>query len=167
MNEKLPFREISTYPNAINGVGVITRMLDGLGFRFYWATEGLTERDYAYRFSKDGMSVEEIVIHILALVNWIGLALKQDIIPQPSDISLVRNAILEKISDLRIAFSEMNEEELTEITLEEKPFWHLINGPIADAISHVGQVNILRRANGNPPLRCNFFLSIPPDMEKS
>jgi hypothetical protein len=32
----------------------------------------------------------------------------------------------------------------------EYPFWNMINGPIADAIYHVGQVVAFRRASGNP-----------------
>ena len=30
------------------------------------------------------------------------------------------------------------------------PYWHMINGPIADALYHTGQVVSFRRANGNP-----------------
>ncbi|HNP07210.1 MAG TPA: hypothetical protein PKN99_06270 [Cyclobacteriaceae bacterium] len=32
----------------------------------------------------------------------------------------------------------------------EYPFWNLLNGPIADAIWHVGQVVSFRRSSGNP-----------------
>lgn len=32
----------------------------------------------------------------------------------------------------------------------EFPFWNEINGPISDAIWHVGQVVSFRRASGNP-----------------
>ena len=32
----------------------------------------------------------------------------------------------------------------------EVPFWNIINGPIADALWHCGQVVMLRRASGNP-----------------
>ena len=32
----------------------------------------------------------------------------------------------------------------------EYPFWNLINGPIADALWHVGQVVSFRRTSGNP-----------------
>ena len=40
----------------------------------------------------------------------------------------------------------------------EYPFWNLINGPIADAIWHVGQVVSFRRASGNPlPKGVNFL----------
>jgi hypothetical protein len=33
---------------------------------------------------------------------------------------------------------------------QEYPFWNLINGPIADALWHVGQVVSFRRSSGNP-----------------
>jgi len=32
----------------------------------------------------------------------------------------------------------------------EFPFWNLINGPISDALWHVGQVVSFRRGSGNP-----------------
>ena len=32
----------------------------------------------------------------------------------------------------------------------EFPFWNLLNGPIADALWHVGQVVTFRRSSGNP-----------------
>ncbi|MCB0634908.1 MAG: hypothetical protein KDD15_34500, partial [Lewinella sp.] len=32
----------------------------------------------------------------------------------------------------------------------ELPFWNQLNGPIADALWHVGQVVSFRRASGNP-----------------
>ncbi len=30
------------------------------------------------------------------------------------------------------------------------PYWHLINGPISDALYHTGQIVSFRRASGNP-----------------
>ena len=30
------------------------------------------------------------------------------------------------------------------------PFWYGLNGPLSDAIYHIGQVTNLRRASGNP-----------------
>ena len=30
------------------------------------------------------------------------------------------------------------------------PFWHVINGPLSDALWHTGQVVMLRRASDNP-----------------
>ena len=34
--------------------------------------------------------------------------------------------------------------------ISEYPYWNMINGPIADAIWHCGQVVSFRRASGNP-----------------
>ena len=30
------------------------------------------------------------------------------------------------------------------------PFWHQLNGPLADALWHCGQIVSMRRASGNP-----------------
>ena len=51
-----------------------------------------------------------------------------------------------------------SEKDLTDFKLifksdkgsREFPFWNNINGPIADAIWHTGQVVLMRRASGNP-----------------
>ncbi|MCA0235259.1 MAG: hypothetical protein LCH81_02635 [Bacteroidetes bacterium] len=32
----------------------------------------------------------------------------------------------------------------------EFPFWNMLNGPIADALWHIGQVVTFRRSSGNP-----------------
>jgi hypothetical protein len=32
----------------------------------------------------------------------------------------------------------------------EYPMWNVINGPVSDAIYHVGQIVAFRRAAGNP-----------------
>ena len=34
--------------------------------------------------------------------------------------------------------------------VEEYPFWNQLNGPIADAIWHCGQIVSFRRSSGNP-----------------
>jgi len=33
----------------------------------------------------------------------------------------------------------------------------IINGPLADALTHVGQINSFRRINGNPCKKVNVF----------
>ncbi len=39
------FYEIPDYPENVSGTSVLVRLLDGLGFRFRWSTEGLGEDD--------------------------------------------------------------------------------------------------------------------------
>jgi hypothetical protein len=38
----------------------------------------------------------------------------------------------------------------------------MINGPISDALTHVGQVNSFRRLSGNPVSPANVFSGEPP-----
>jgi hypothetical protein len=48
------------------------------------------------------------------------------------------------------------------LTIDGRPFWHIINGPISDALSHVGQINSFRRLAGNPTPKANVFTGSPP-----
>lgn len=49
----------------------------------------------------------------------------------------------EELNDYKIVFK--NGDKITEY-----PFWNQLNGPIADALWHVGQVVSFRRSSGNP-----------------
>ena len=48
-----------------------------------------------------------------------------------------------KMESLQVVFQR-------EDSKSEFPYWNLINGPIADAIWHTGQIVSFRRASGNP-----------------
>jgi len=73
---------IPEYPERVTAVCILTRLLDGLGFRFHWATEGLRPEDYSFRPGPDTMSVSELVRHIWGLV---GRPLKSSPV-QPSSL---------------------------------------------------------------------------------
>lgn len=45
------------------------------------------------------------------------------------------------------------------------PVWNVMNGPLADALTHVGQLNAWRRLSGNPVKPANVFLGVPPEEE--
>ena len=156
--EKLPFYEISDYSQEQYTPGsLVARMVDGLGFRFYWATEGLTEKDLAYRANKEGRSSEETIDHILGLSNYIlYTALKQPI--QRTSLEGLsygdkRKKVLlnlKKASDIFKEQTDFSENEVVFSSQYKFPFWNLINGPIADALTHCGQILIYRRTTGNP-----------------
>ena len=40
---ELPYKEIPSYPANYTQGTVISRMIDGLGYRYYWATENLRD----------------------------------------------------------------------------------------------------------------------------
>ena len=158
----LPYQQIPDYPENYGAQTVVKRLLDGLGFRFYWATEGLNEQDLSYKPSPDGRSLEATLDHILGLSEVIRQsARKEKVIRGERPASTLnwqekRAAILhnikeassliettESLKDHPIIFSSPSGER-------SYPFWNQINGPISDALWHCGQLVLLRRAAGNP-----------------
>ncbi len=156
------FHRIPPYPDTISGTTVLVRLLDGLGFRFRWSTEGLTDEDYGFRPAPDCMSIEELVGHVWGLVNWVSQSVGLDGSERRDDASITRERVLEIIHAIREVFSSMSDGDLKETTIREMPFWHIINGPISDALTHVGQINSFRRMAGNPTLKANVFTGTPP-----
>ena len=156
------FYEIPDYPENVSGASVLVRLLDGLGFRFRWSTEGLSDEDYQFRPAPDCMSIEELVGHVWGLVNWVCQSTLTERFRKQDDISLVRRSILEMTHALREALISMSEEDLGDLTIRELPFWHIVNGPITDALTHVGQINSFRRLTGNPTPKANVFRGLPP-----
>jgi len=154
--EKLPYYEIPEYSEIYTAGTVAARQVDALGFRFYWSSNGLTEKDLSFKPSEKARTVEETVDHIydLALivlnstlkqpnskVDKLGLTFvykrKQALVNLKKAADILRAS--DDISQFKIIFGE-----------REIPFWNTINGPIADAIWHCGQLVIYRRSTGNP-----------------
>ncbi|MFX1512979.1 MAG: hypothetical protein ACFFCQ_10360 [Promethearchaeota archaeon] len=153
------FKSVTLYPDRIDEAAIVTRLIDGLGYRFFWATEGLRDTDYEYSPSSDCMSIGKLIKHIWGLTNWIYLSIfgygnNKD---RPADISKQRDHVLQILYKLRNHFNKLGKEELSSITIEGLPFWHIINGPLSDALTHCGQINSFRRLAGNPTKHCNVF----------
>ena len=161
------YYRIPKYPDHLSSTSVLTRLLDGLGFRFYWATEGLSTEDYAYRPAKDTMSVEELAIHVWALMNWVSSSALKKTYGKPKNGAAAREEALAIIHDLRETILAMSDKDLEKLHIHGKPFWHLINGPFSDALTHTGQINSFRRLAGNPVAGANVFKGEPPKVEKT
>lgn len=65
--QNLPYYEIPDYPSEYNQGTIVARMIDGLGFRFYWAIEGLCSEDLKFKPSEKARTTEETIEHILSL----------------------------------------------------------------------------------------------------
>lgn len=170
MKDTLPYAEIPEAPENYTAGAVVSRMIDGLGFRYYWATEGLTEKDLAYTPGNDGRTIEQTLKHIYGLSAVIANASKK----QPTDRTIetpemnyeeIRKATLENFkiaSELLLVAEDLGEHAIVFKRANgesEFPFWNNINGPIEDAVWHAGQVVVLRRSAGNPiNSKVNVFL---------
>lgn len=142
-----------------NAGTVVSRMIDGLGFRYYWATYKLREQDLSYKPSEEARTAEETIDHILGLSQVIlNSALKvPNEKPQPKmTYAEKRKKTLENIKRASAIFKKSKDLSEYRIVFKrgdktsEYPFWNQINGPISDALWHVGQVVSFRRASGNP-----------------
>ena len=157
------FKDISEYPTEINNGNIISRMINGLGYRYYWATEKLKKNDLIYRPSKDAYSTKETMVHIFTLSKTVYNTTLSKInerpdIDIPGDYESIRNETLQFLEKASKNFSNLNSEELDQMkikfirggTIKSFPIWNLLNGPIADAIYHTGQIVSFRRTTGNP-----------------
>ncbi len=163
-NDTPAFRKIPEYPENYTATTVMARMIDGLGFRYYWATEGLSKSDLNYLPSENARTCGETLDHIYDLSALIWEVAQQKTIDRdrPKSTGLTfeqkRNKTLYFLKEARNLIIKMEPEALEKIELTFQsgdatssfPLWHLINGPITDAIWHVGQVVTFRRTTDNP-----------------
>ncbi len=159
-NESLPYYEIPEYPESYNQGTVVARMIDGLGFRYFWATEGLRAEDLIFKPNKTARTTEETIDHILGLSNVIV----NSAINKPNgnnDFSKLTFSEKRKLTlnnfktaaDIFRKSKDLSQFKIVFVRDDKTvayPFWNQINGPIEDAIWHCGQVVSFRRSSGNP-----------------
>jgi len=159
--DTLPFYEIPEAPEMYNGATVAARMVDGLGYRYHWVTEGLRAEDLAYEPGNDGQSCTDVLEHLLGLSRFILRTVKKEVHDNAREYPELtwdeqREATL---NNLKMASDILRETgDISELKImfkrgektSEFPFWNLLNGPIADAIYHCGQIVSYRRTTGNP-----------------
>lgn len=159
----LPYHQIPDYPDSYTSGNILARMVDGLGYRYYWSTDGLNQADLDFKPSEDARSTFETLQHLYGLSDMIvNAALNQpNIRPMDwSDMSYedLRTATLENLRKASEVYASLSEEELNEVKVifqngdnrNEFPLWNVMNGPIGDALYHTGQIVSFRRASGNP-----------------
>lgn len=160
LNNKLPYYEIPEYPEEFNECAVVARMIDGLGFRYYWATEGLRDVDLEFKPNAEARSTKETMLHVYDLTTVIlNSANKVPNTGQKPGEMTYDELRSETLIMLKIAADIFrNSKDLSQFTIvfqrgensTEYPFWNQINGPIADALWHCGQIVSHRRSSGNP-----------------
>jgi hypothetical protein len=142
--DKLPMSEIPPPPSTLKAGDIISRMIQGLGYRFYWASKDLGAEDLSYRPSKEAASSLETLQHIY------GLSLM--ILNLDQSAQLYSGKSEEEVHQMNVIFER-------EGKVSRFPVWNLLNGPLSDAIYHTGQLVSFRRTTGNPIQKgVNVFL---------
>jgi hypothetical protein len=162
-SDTLPYHQIPDYPDSYSSENVVARMIDGFGYRYYWASEGLRPEDLSYMPSDDGRSTRETLEHIFYLSRSVystcaGLVSARDTSAVTMTYDSLRMRTLQNIENASLLLKQNGDLSLEALKmrfqrgdkLAEYEFWHLLNGPLADAIYHVGQIVSYRRSSGNP-----------------
>ncbi|WP_052444558.1 hypothetical protein [Flammeovirga sp. OC4] len=165
MNKELPYYEIPKLPEVTNAATILSRLVDGLGFRYHWATEGLSENEIEFRPVESSRNMLELIGHIYDLAFAAHKVLTNSISAKKelSSFEEYRKETLDLYWELGQYLRKMDPQSLENHNYngatQSFPFWYLINGQIADALTHVGQVVSWRRIAGNPqPKGVNVFL---------
>ncbi|MFC4220822.1 DinB family protein [Flagellimonas marina] len=159
---ELPYHQIPDYAEEYTPGNVVARMIDGLGYRFYWATEGLTQKDLDYKPSEDGRTAMETLQHICGMSYTILNApsatpnVRQDL--SGFSFEELRQKTLENLKAASEASSGKSSDDMASFKIifqrsdqqTELPFWNMLNGMLSDCIYHTGQIVLMRRASGNP-----------------
>ncbi|MFT4737100.1 MAG: putative damage-inducible protein DinB [Cyclobacteriaceae bacterium] len=152
------FRQIPEAPTEYTAASVVTRMVDGLGYRYYWATEQLAAADLEYQTSSDGRTIRETLDHVYSLSEMIRSTATGEVFNRKTgaadlDWQALRAKTLENFKRSHFQFIEASDLASLQIDFgsgSTLPLWNAINGPIEDAVWHTGQVVMMRRAAGNP-----------------
>ena len=169
MNE-LPYYRIPEPPKSMTATTVLLRLMDGLGFRYRWATEGLKAKDLEFQPCSTSMKVWELLAHIHKLLIISEEFITGNELEKVTPVSLDerRKKTLDAVVRIREALLELDDEYLENRMYSppwderEFPIWNLINGPLSDALTHVGQIASWRRINDNPILGARVFRGEPP-----
>lgn len=161
-DDKLPYSEVPASAEKYTAGNVASRLIDGLGFRFFWATADLRDEDLTYRPNKGMRSTLETIEHIYEMSVMIKNATTETINKPDQSPQLpfneMRKRTLENFKMSSDVLRKSSDDDLIKYTLKFKqgekltefPFWNHINGPISDCLWHTGQVVSLRRLSGNP-----------------
>jgi hypothetical protein len=163
----MDYKQLSSEPIEISANTILIRLIDGLGFRYYWATEGLRDIDVQFKPCESSMNMIELLNHIHQLA-YISIQTLQNkpFIKQESiaEFETLRQSTLDYISNCRNTLENIFTDELSIAKFTSAnnkfklPFWNIINGPLADALTYVGQITSWRRINDNPVLKHNPLL---------
>ena len=160
---KAPYASIKESPSSYTPAAVLQRTIDGLGYRYHWASEGLTAEDLAYDPGNAGKTAEQVLEHIHGLTLTILKTVTGNTNARPEaqvemDYEALRLSTLINIkeaSDYLTANPNMDLDQRKIIfsrgeTVSKYPLWNLLNGPLLDAVYHTGQIVSFRRSTGNP-----------------
>ena len=163
----LPYDSISIPAPSPEGNALLAHLIDGAGFRFRRATEGLTDNVAAFEPPNGAMGLQALMHHMRDLAAVVGGAVDSaGPNHDASGLDALRLATLEHLEAASAAVRSKSADELRAIELRLSDelngnLMNLVHGPLSDFLTHVGQVNFVRRLAGNPAPPTDHFNGKP------
>ena len=163
---ELPFSTIEQTPEQFSSTNVMSRFVEALGFRYRWVTEGFTSSDYEFRPHETSQSIHELLEHLFSMAKFVNKNLgeksaKDEASYSSEELRIKTLGVYQEIDNRLKSFSDPEFEEFEKLRTNNTTspsFWLMLNGPIADSLTHVGQITSWRRIAGNPqPKGINVF----------
>lgn len=141
------FEDISVVRHAaLTGRTALLRMVESLGYRFNRAVAGLQVEHLQAAPVPGGMSLDKLIVHIGHLIQTLDGAFQQR---RPTYTECGIPEVKAEIVRLYETISQLREEQLVALAVPDGgSIFYLLNGPLSDALWHMGQVAVYKRLLG-------------------
>ena len=132
--------------------GLLRHFLAAIAYRTAKALRGAPPEYEAFAAGMQVRTPRQLVRHMSGVINYaIGL------VREPRAILTDCNTYTGEVERLFALLRELSGELRQRAELDERTAERLLQGPLADAMAHAGQLALLRRLSGNPIPPENFF----------
>jgi len=144
--DKLPYRKIPKYSEDINYGFVMSRIIDELGYTYYWASEGLNKEDYVNEHGS-----KNILYALLENIDQVSYIIASLALNDPISGNIYVEKSLNELREKTLfnLKNTSNKLYLTEDTAN-LPLWGILSKPISDVKWYIDQIISYRRKNGIP-----------------
>lgn len=144
---QLPYNKNLKYPNKITAGIVMAKMVDELGYKYYWATDSLFNDESKYTFNSNNLARILLKGVYQMSENIINYTLENNIKPEPK-LEEMSYEDFRKITllNLKEASSILIKNAETTLLLNWAPFMNYI----AYSNAYCDQIILFRENNGNP-----------------
>ena len=167
--QKELYENILELPDKVCAANILVRLIDGMAFRYKWSLAEMENSDLEFRPVDGSMNLKELLEHMFEIVVWLYQTFIDNKFDEKpvSGLHELKNQTLQRLKDIRDKLENMDDAELEKINVhnpwgdEKIPFWLIMNGPLADIFTHIGQILSWRRIAGNPKPEVNLFRGKP------
>lgn len=137
---------------GLEGGTVLRHLLASLAYRANRALEGAPEGFADFEAGEDVMTPRQIINHCAVILGYANAQLAASEFTKTEIENW--NAEVERFF---MALADLDQTIESRLQADRETVLKMLQGPLLDAFTHVGQLNMLRRLAGSPVPRTNFI----------